>query len=457
MVTIVVLSRLVYSFLLILAAPVVWAWLLWRHRQSGAQWDIITAERFGRYPQPWDEQAPVWVHAVSVGEVRAAAPLIHALLLQGETVLLTHLTPTGRAEGQRLLAEEIRQGRVRQQWVPYDFAGSVSRFVRHFRPRMAILIEREVWPNLVATVSAAGIPLILASARLSERSFKQALWVNRLFAGLLYDTYAKIDLALAQTEADAARLFDAGLPRVVVTGNLKFDVHPPVVAVQAGRDWRAKLARPVVVIASTREGEDLHLVPLIKAQVQAAATDTAAKPLYILIPRHPQRFDEAARLLDASGCRYARWSILRNDPLASTALPRLDVVLGDTMGEMPFFYGAADVAVVAGSFEAHGGQNFIEASASGVPVIVGPHTRNFADAVVSAKAAGALVQVNSAQAAFAQVADWLAEPETAKAVGEAGRAWVGQHVGATGRVMEAINELVAVPSTHSARRGSLVS
>lgn len=440
------LSRLVYSSLLILAAPLVWAWLLWRQRKATGKWDVIAAERFGRYPQPWDGAPPVWVHAVSVGEVRAAAPLIHALLLQGETVLLTHLTPTGRAEGQRLMAEEIRQGRVRQQWVPYDFAGSMRRLVRHFKPSLVILIEREVWPNLVASVSAASIPLVLASARLSERSFKQAVWVNRLLAGLLHDTYAKIDVALAQTDADASRLFDAGLPRVVVTGNLKFDVHPPVVAVQAGRDWHAQLGRPVVAIASTREGEDRRVIPLIKSQVQATLTLPVPRPLFILIPRHPQRFDEAARLLDESGCRYARWSMLRDDPTASAAMASLDVVLGDTMGEMPFFYGAADIAIVGGSFEAHGGQNFIEASASGVPVILGPHTRNFADAVISAKAAGAVAQVNSPEEAFVQVTTWLADPQAARLVGQAGRSWVNQHVGATARMIEAINELVAGPA-----------
>jgi len=422
---------------------------MWRNRASRGQWDALTAERFGHYPQPWDGKPPVWVHAVSVGEVRAAVPLIQALLLNGETVLLTHFTPTGRAEGQRLLAEEIRQGSVRQQWVPYDLFGAMRRFIKHFQPRLVILIEREVWPNLVAVVSQANIPLVLASARLSERSLKQALWINRLFGGLLYDTYARIDIALAQTAQDAAHLFDAGLPRVVVTGNLKFDMQPPLVAVQAGRDWRERLGgRSVVVIASTREGEDKRLVPLIAQQIAQASSQPESRPLFILIPRHPQRFDEAARLLDQSGCRYARWSVLRNEPLANAALSSLDVILTDTMGELPFFYGAAHVAVVGGSFEPHGGQNFIEASASEVPVVIGPHTRNFADAVISAKAAGALVQVDTPEQAFAQVTAWLNDPVLAQTVGQAGKAWVSEHVGATDRIMEAINELVAAPERH---------
>jgi len=443
-----VLARSIYSFLLILLAPIVGAFFMWRNRASRTQWEALTAERFGHYPQPWDGKPPVWVHAVSVGEVRAAAPLIQALLLNGETVLLTHFTPTGRAEGQRLLAEEIRQGSVRQQWVPYDLFGAMRQFVKHFKPHLVILIEREVWPNLVAAVSQAEIPLVLASARLSERSLKQTLWINRLFAGLLYDAYARIDIALAQTALDGARLFDAGLPRVVVTGNLKFDVRPPAVAVQAGRDWRERLGRSVVVIASTREGEDKHLVPLIAQQIAQTSSHSETRPLFILIPRHPQRFDEAARLLDQSGCRYARWSVLRNEPLASSALSSLDVILTDTMGEMPFFYGAAHVAVVGGSFEPHGGQNFIEASASEVPVVIGPHTRNFADAVVSAKAAGALVQVQTPEQAFAQVTVWLNDPVLAQTVGQAGKAWVSEHVGATDRIMEAINELVVAPGRH---------
>lgn len=467
------LPRLIYSLLLVLLAPVAWGWLLWRARGGAAAWQLWAAERFGRYPQPWDAGQPVWIHAVSVGEIRAAKPLIQALALKGETVILTHLTPTGRAEGRRILAEEIRRGQVWQQWVPYDFQRSMQRFWAHFKPRMVILIEREVWPNLVHVAREQGAPVVLASARLSEKSLKQARWVDRIFGGLLHDTYRGITLALAQSEADAQRLFDAGVGRVEVCGNLKFDMQLPHVAVQAGEHWRSRLGRPVVAIASTREGEDKPMVAQIKAylaqqvashidhaslvqpvnqgqdpdpgpdQRLSADLSSSKVPLFLLIPRHPQRFDDAARLLDAAGCRYARWSVLRDDPKSDECLRSVDVVLGDTMGEMPFFYGAADMAVVGGSFERHGGQNFIEACVIGTPVVVGPHTYNFADAVTSARQAGAIVQTQTPEEAFEQVRRWLDKPSEASEAGAAGKSWVANHLGATDRMMRAIAELQA--------------
>lgn len=441
------LARWIYSLLLIMVAPLALGLLMWRRRASQHDWQALAAERFGYYPQPWDGVAPVWIHAVSVGEVRAAAPLIKAMVLNGDTVLLTHFTPTGRAEGQRLLTQEMHDGRVRQQWVPYDLAGAMRRFLKHFKPRLALLVEREVWPNLVHTTHMAGVPVVLVSARLSERSFKQAIWINRLFGGLLHETYGKLRLALAQTSEDGQRLFDSGVSKIIVSGNLKFDIDLPRVAVEAGQHWRTRLNRPVIAIASTREGEDKWFVPLIAANLNPQIAGD--RPLYVLIPRHPQRFDDAARLLDAHKLRYARWSMLGNDPQSEAALEKLDVVLGDTMGEMPFFYGVADVAIVGGSFENHGGQNFIEACAIGTAVIVGPHTRNFAHAVESAVTAGALVQVDTADHAIGRAVMWLQDPEQAKTVGLTGKAWVSGHVGATQRIVQALSELEADPVTPS--------
>lgn len=440
-------ARWIYSLLLLLVAPLAWGWLMWRRQAGQSDWDAFAAQRFGHYPQPWDGAAPVWIHAASVGEVRAAAPLIKALVLQGETVLLTHFTPTGRTEGQRLLGQDIHDGHVRQQWVPYDLASAMRRFLKHFQPRLALLVEREVWPNLVHSAHLAGVPVVLVSARLSERSFKQALWINRLFGGLLHDTYRGLHLALAQTEEDGQRLFESGVPEVMVSGNLKFDVELPHVAVRAGEQWRARLGRPVIAIASTREGEDKLFVPLIASRLDPLPA--GGRPLFVLIPRHPQRFDEAARLLDAQKLRYARWSMLGDDPTSDTALKKLDVVLGDTMGEMPFFYGAADAAIVGGSFENHGGQNFIEACAIGTPVIVGPHTRNFAHAVDSALAAGALMQVGTADEAMDRAVLWLQDPAAGKAVGLTAKAWVTTHVGATERMIQALNALEAGPAKSS--------
>ncbi len=438
------LPRLLYSILLVVLAPVAWAWLLWRARATKDAWHLWSAERFGRYPQPWDLAPPVWLHAASVGEVRAAKPLIKALLSQGETILLTHFTPTGRAEAMRLLAQEINQGQVALQWLPYDFEAAMRRFWRHFSPRIVILIEREVWPNLMAVASANQTPVVLASARLSEKSLRRTVWIDRLFGGLMHDAYRQIAVALAQSPADAQRLFEVGAPEIEVCGNLKFDIQLPQVALDAGRHWREQIDRPVVAIASTREGEDQLMVPLIDQRLKAQALGAESKkPLFLLIPRHPQRFDEAARQLDATGCRYARWSVLRDDPKGAAYAAQLDVVLGDTMGEMPFFYAASDIAIVGGSFERHGGQNFIEPCAIAVAVIVGPHTHNFAQALSSAVDAQAVVQVADAQAAFVQLQRWLDEPELAKEVAKRAQAWVTRHIGATERMVQKINDLLA--------------
>lgn len=442
------LARFIYSLLLMVSAPLIWFWIWLRARKTQANWEIFAAERFGRYPQPWDGRPPVWVHAVSVGEVRAAVPLVQALILRGEQVLLTHMTPTGRAEARRLLAQEISDGAVRQQWIPYDFYGAMRRFFKHFSPHTVILIEREVWPNLVQAATVARVPVVLASARFSERSARQTHRINRLSGGLLKDAYAGLSVVLAQTSEDAQRLFDAGASNVSVCGNLKFDVSLPVIAVQGGQSWRERVARPTVVIASTREGEDARFVSLMTEHSrQSVAAHDDARVLFVLVPRHPQRFDQAARLLDGARLRYARWSMLREDPAAINVVKDLDVILGDTMGELPFFYGASDVAIVGGSFEPHGGQNFIEASAIGKPVIVGPHTRNFKDAVVSAAHAGALVQVQDPAQAVAQAMNWLHEPDQANSVGQAGKSWVATHVGATARIMDSLRVPAGDPGT----------
>lgn len=435
------LPRLMYSLLLILLAPLLWLWLFWRQRRGFFAWQAWAAERFARYPLPWDGPRPIWVHAASVGEIRAAKPLIQALVLQGETVLLTHFTATGRTEGQRVLEQEIRLGQVWQQWIPYDFESAMRRFFRQFDPSMVILIEREVWPNLVAVAQANSTPVVLASARLSEKSLKRISVIDRLIGGLLHDAYRSITVALAQSEADARRLFDVGVPRVEVCGNLKFDMDLPHVALEAGRHWRERVGRPIVAIASTREGEDRLMVAQIRQFLAQQSETSAPKVLFLLIPRHPQRFDEAARQLDAAGCRYARWSVLRDDPNSQSYLDSIDVILGDTMGEMPFFYAAADIAIVGGSFEPHGGQNFIEACAIGTAVIVGPHTHNFSDAVTSAHQAGAIVQVQSPQEAFDRVVVWLERPEQALEMGLSGRSWVVNHLGATKRMVQAIDDL----------------
>ncbi|MEI8401468.1 MAG: glycosyltransferase N-terminal domain-containing protein, partial [Alcaligenaceae bacterium] len=312
----------IYTCLLRLVAPVLWAYMFVRARRAGGLWQIFSAERFGSYALPWDGEAPIWVHAVSLGETRAAQTLITKCLAQGDRVLLTHMTATGRAEGARLFAAEIAAGQLRQQWVPYDFSGATKKFMQHYQPRLGILIEREVWPNLIESAQLAAVPIVLASARFSEKSQRQVKQIDKVFLSLMRDTYAGIDLTLAQTDDDATRLYDVGARNIHVVGNLKFDVVLPTVAVDAGRAWRERINRPVIAIASTREGEDAPFVQALARQESTA--------LFLLIPRHPQRFDEAAALLERAGIATIRWSALRHSPQSEQMLAGVKVVLCDT-------------------------------------------------------------------------------------------------------------------------------
>jgi len=431
----------IYTCLLRAIAPLLWAYMFVRARRAGGDWQIFSAERFGSYALPWDGEAPIWVHAVSLGETRAAQTLMTRLLARGERVLLTHMTVTGRAEGARLFAAEIAAGQLRQQWIPYDFSRATQKFMRHYRPRLGILIEREVWPNLIEQAQLAGVPIILASARFSEKSQRQVKQIDKVFLTLMRDAYASIDLTLAQTEDDATRLYEVGALNIQVVGNLKFDVALPLVAVDAGRAWRVRLNRPVISIASTREGEDALLVQALARQESAA--------LFLLIPRHPQRFDEAVALLEQASIATVRWSVLRQNTQPEQMLEGIKVVLCDSLGEMPFFYAASDVAIVAGSFVPVGGQNLIEASALGTPVIVGPHTFNFADAVANAVEIGAAAQIQStepfdaAQRAVSMAVFWLQDQQALHEKSRLAREWVGQHTGATTRILQQITELEA--------------
>lgn len=432
------MNRAVYTLGLRALAPLVWLWMARRAKRAGGEWGIFSPERFGRAApargtpgrivsdrnaqQAWDA-APVWVHAVSLGETRAAQPLLQALLDRGLPVLLTHITATGRVEGARLFADAIARGQLRQAWLPYDFPGATRRFLAAAKPRCGILIEREIWPNLLAAARRAHVPMALVSARFSESSLRQA---GRLGA-VMREALAGLDLVLAQTAADAERLARAGVPRSSVSGNLKFDLSLPQDRVREGQAWRTRLGRPVVALASTREGED---GPFIDALKRLAGTPGG--PLFLLIPRHPQRFEEAAALLEQAGLAYVR----RSTGQAPEA--RTMVLLGDTLGEMAFYYAAADVAVVAGSFAPLGGQNLIEACAAGVPVIVGPHTFNFQQAANDAIEAGAAQrQADPAQAVAAALA-LLADPGARRAASDAARAWFASHAGATARTMEAL-------------------
>lgn len=435
------MNRCVYTLALRALAPLLWLWMARRAKRAGGQWQVFSRERFGHAigpavpPHDFSWTAPVWMHAVSLGETRAAQPLVQALLDRGLPVLLTHMTATGRAEGQRLFADALSRGQLRQAWLPYDFPGATRRFMRGYRPRCGLLIEREIWPNLLAAARQAGVPMALVSARYSASSLRQATRMG----SVMREALGSLDLVLAQTAEDAARLEQAGAPAPIVTGNLKFDLVLPVPQVQAGREWRARIGRPVIAIASTREGEDAPFIDAIKRAGNGSGSDSGtlagnpvAAPLFLLIPRHPQRFDDAARLLSEAGLPYVRRST-GGDPA-----PETRVLLGDSLGEMAFYYAASDLAIVAGSFAPLGGQNLIEACAAGVPVIVGPHTFNFQQAAEDAVAAGAATRKADPAQAIDAALVMLKDEAQRQEASHAARTWFELHAGATRRTVEAL-------------------
>lgn len=416
-----------------------------RARRSGGEWGVCSGPRFGRYPSTHPIVDPVWVHAVSLGETRAAQPFIQALLDQGRNVLLTHMTETGRAEGERAFARAIAQGRLVQQWLPYDFPGSSRRFIAHYRPIAGVLIEREVWPNLLAEAQRQNIPMILASARFSDNSLRQSLRAG----SVMRRAYASFAAVYAQTLHDAQRLEQAGASAVRVSGNFKFDISLPQEQIARGRQFADALPRKIISIASTREGEDDMFIRAIVRQVrrdQQQGKEEDQGVLYCLIPRHPQRFDEAAALLAKAGLPFVRRSqfVPMGDCTASAlrACGEAVVLLGDSLGEMPRYYAASQVAIVAGSFAPLGGQNLIEACALGVPVIVGQHTRNFEQAVVDAIDEGAALRATDAEAALQMALQLLDDPQRLGRMGQAGAHWVQKHAGAVKRVVTGVNEII---------------
>lgn len=410
-----------YSLMVIGAQPFL------RHklkRRGAAEPGYLHAmdERFGVY-RTTAEPGALWIHAVSLGETRAAAILLEHLreLRPGLRVLLTHGTATGRAEGERLL----RAGDV-QAWLPWDAPRAVRRFLNHFQPSAGILMETEVWPNLVAQCKARGVPLALANARLSAKSLAQA----RRLARLSRPAYASLAAVWAQTEDDAVRLARAGATVKGVFGNLKFDAAPDAAQLAVGRAWRAG-GRPVVMFASSREGEESEFFGVLRSN-----RGLACQVQWLVVPRHPQRFDEVASLARQNGfgiSRRGQW----------TAGPHpADVWIGDSLGEMALYYGMADVALLGGSFAPLGGQNLIEAAACGCPVIMGQHTFNFAEAAQLAREAGAALRVETMEEAMRAAASLACDPVRRDVAVRAAIGFANAHQGAAEKTANAVLALI---------------
>jgi 3-deoxy-D-manno-octulosonic-acid transferase len=419
------LARHLYSNLLRLLKPAYVLRLWWRGRAEPLYRHAI-GERLGDY-RGTVQAGALWVHAVSLGETRAAAALVDALRERHPTLrlLLTHSTATGREAGKALL----REGDV-QAWLPYDTPGVVQRFFEQFKPVAGVLMETEIWPNLLHAAEAAGVPMVLANARLSAKSHRQ----GQRLSSVMYPAAATLRMALAQTEDDAARLRDSGVREVVVCGNLKFDMAPDPALIARGRAWRERLARPVVMAAATREGEEAMLLGVW------TALPAAQRPLLLIVPRHPQRFDEVAALVSAQGLSLVRRSGWQVEPDA--AAWQADVWLGDSMGEMPLYYGLADVALLGGSYAPLGGQNLIEAAACGCPIVMGPHTYNFAEAALLSLAAGASLRVADMAEGVARAVALAGHAEREQ-FAERAVAFASQHRGAAARMADRIAPLLA--------------
>ena len=421
------MNRRLYSLLWWLALPLVLARLWWRGRKEPGyrqHW----GERMGFYGARLPERRTFMVHAVSVGETRAAEPLVEALLAHWPDcrILLTHMTPTGRATGRALFAKHGE--RVVQSYLPYDTGVLVRRFLKHFAPRVCILMETEVWPNLIAGCARQGVPVALVNARLSERSLRR----GQRFGGIMMDAARAMSVVAAQTEPDAGRIRSLGAPHVAVTGSIKFDVVPPPAALETGARLRAQMqARPVFLCASTRDGEEALILDAWQRRA-----DKPANALLAIVPRHPQRFDEVAQMALARGLSLQRRSQIGDAPVDA------QVLLGDSMGEMFAYYAACDCAFIGGSLLPLGGQNLIEACALGKPVLVGEHTFNFLDASEEAVAAGGALRVADADALVAQALRLLENADARAAMGARAAAFAGRHRGATLRTVELLQRII---------------
>jgi len=395
-------------------------------------------ERFGRYRSIAPSAPVLWVHSVSVGETRAALPLVIRMkaTYPEATILLTHMTAAGREAGRELFGDGVMQA-----WLPYDVPFAVNRFLAHFCPVAGFLVETELWPNLIAQAERRGVPVFLVNARMSERSADG----YARFSSLTRPMLRRLRGVAAQSPADAARLAALGAPAPIVTGNLKYDVSIPDNALTLGSEFRLRFgaSRPVWMAASTRDGEEALILDAI------ARSPMPVGSLLVIVPRHPNRFAAVAGLLQSRGVPFVRRS-------ENAFVPAdVGVVLGDSMGEMSAYYAATDVAFVGGSLLPLGGQNLIEPIALGIPVLIGPHTFNFAEATAGAVAAGAARRVADADELVHAVRDLLSDPARRQAMGDAARTFHAAHRGAVQRLWSWLQPQVAAAIANVAREATL--
>lgn len=417
--------RALYSGTLRLALPFSLYHLIWRGLRQREYFDRWS-ERFAFYRDPGLGEC-LWLHAVSVGEVNAAAPLLAALRRAhpGREWLVSTTTPTGSARARALWGDSVRHA-----YLPYDLPGAVRSFLDQFRPRLGIVMETEIWPNLYAELRRRSVPVLIANARLSERSLRG----YRLIAPLLRAALAGVQRITAQSRADADRYLRLGASpsAVCVTGNLKFDQAVPDGIEAQARIWRGQWgARPVWIAASTHEDEE----PMVLA-AHRAVLERWPQALLLWAPRHPERFSAVTAAGERAGFR------LRTR--REHGLPERDsqVFVIDTLGELMAFYAAADLAFVGGSLQPVGGHNLLEPAALGLPVLVGPHTFNFVDIAALLARAGALRQVQDGPGLASALVAWLADPELMRRLGDQGRTSIASERGALAKTVDIVAALL---------------
>lgn len=442
-------ARSLYSWGWRLAVPVVGGYLLYRslwQPEYRAHWD----ERFGFWrvsPSTLDTQSyhtgqvrPLWVHAVSVGETAAVLPLLRlcAAAWPEVPILLTHGTPTGRETGAIRLKD--LSGRIAQSYLPYDLPGAVERFFQHWNPAIGLTVETEVWPNLVAAANRHSVPLVAINARLSPRSLAR----GERFRTLIEPAVRGYTMILAQTQDDAQRIARLGHRPAFVTGNLKFDQPADFVLQARGRGWRSRFGeRQVILAASTREGEEALVLESWQRALRTRSSGERADgllPLLIIVPRHPNRFEAVARLIQRHTGQPPTLRRALDDPRSDFS--SCAVLLGDSMGEMQAWYAAADVAVMGGSLLPFGSQNLIEANAAGCPVVLGPSVFNFQQAAEASILFSASIQVENPREAVSVALELAADTARRGAMSAAGAAFAQSHRGALERTLEALAPLL---------------
>ncbi len=425
-------TLLCYSLLMNLLIPFVKIRLI-KKGQHEAGYLFRPQERFGIY-EGMPTKDLIWIHAVSLGESRAAAVLLTRIRKSHPSLrfLLTHGTATGREEGMRML-----QTGDLQVWQPWDTPQAVNRFLAHFKPKIGLLIETEIWPNLLACAKKQNIPVALINARMSLKSFEKALSLSFLSK----PAFRSLCFALAQNEQDAKYLNDLDCVVKQVVGNIKFDAQLNPLQIENGKAWRQKRQRPMVFFASSREGEE----KIFLDSIQELSPTARCQVLWCIVPRHPQRFSEVEELIESMGflcIKRTSCDQLSEVLNLDVSLTQTTVFLGDSMREMNFYYSSAEVALLGGSFMAFGGQNLIESIASECPIIVGPYTYNFGEVASQACAMGAAKEVGDMKSAVSQALHLIEKKTELQEMHASGIRFIRVHQGATERTFQAIDKLL---------------